>query len=89
MSLDDLISVLPEDRLDYVIFDMCLTAGVEVAYAFRDKVHMIVSSAEMLSRVFTTLQVSSFFSLYDPVPEGLIAWSKEYVTMLSNRGYII
>ena len=50
MSPELLGEILPADRVDYLLFDMCFTAGVEVAYALRERVPLLlVSSAEMVS----------------------------------------
>lgn len=86
MSLDGLVNALPTNRLDFIVFDMCFTAGVEVAYALRKKVPLLlVSSAEMLSPGFTPLYRSSLERLYGPQPEGLREWGRRYAAEVERQ----
>ena len=49
MELADFAAAIPDGQFDFIIFEACLMAGVEVAYALRNKTDYIVaSSAEML-----------------------------------------
>lgn len=43
MELDAMVEAIPY-HLDYIIFDVCLMGGVEVAYAFKDKVDWLALS---------------------------------------------
>lgn len=86
MSLEGLVNALPSNRLDFIAFDMCFTAGVEVTYALRKKVPLLlVSSAEMLSPGFTPLYRSSLEQLYGPQPEGLREWGRRYAAEVERQ----
>jgi Clostripain family. len=45
LSMDDLQIAIPDNAFDYIIFDACYMASVEVAYTLRNKTEYIVSSA--------------------------------------------
>ena len=86
MSPELLGEILPADRVDYLLFDMCFTAGVEVAYALRKRVPLLlVSSAEMVSPGFTPLYRTSLRFLYGPQPEGLTAWARDYASLVEQQ----
>ena len=86
MSPELLGEILPADRVDYLLFDMCFTAGVEVAYALRKRVPLLlVSSAEMVSPGFTPLYRSSLRFLYEPQPEGLKKWVRDYASLVEQQ----
>lgn len=86
MSLEVLVGSLPEGRIDYILFDMCFTAGVEVAYALQEKAPLLlVSSAEMLSPGFTQLYASSLKLLYGKQPTGLIRWAEQYAAVVESQ----
>jgi len=44
MSVNELRDAIPDHLFDYIIFDACYMAGIEVAYALRNKADFIVSS---------------------------------------------
>ncbi len=44
MELDELVTGIPEDVFDYIVFDACYMGNVEVMYALRNKAPEIVSS---------------------------------------------
>lgn len=51
-ELEELAAALPM-HYDYIIFDACLMAGVEVAYALREKTdYVLASAAEILAQGF-------------------------------------
>ena len=53
MNLDEFANAIPDGEFDYIIFETCLMAGVEVAYELRNKAKYIVaSSAEILGDGF-------------------------------------
>lgn len=86
MSPELLGEILPADRVDYLLFDMCFTAGVEVAYALRERIPLLlVSSAEMVSPGFTPLYRSSLRFLYEPQPEGLKKWARDYASLVERQ----
>lgn len=54
MDIKDFAQAIPNGTFDYIVFEACFMAGVEVAYELKDKTKYIVgSSAEMLSPGFT------------------------------------
>lgn len=61
MDLEEFADGIPF-HLDYLLFDMCLTAGVEVVYALRDKADFLgVSAAEVLADgMFDYTKIASF-----------------------------
>lgn len=61
MSLADFANALPAGiKPDYILFENCFMAGIEVAYALKDKARrLLVSSAEILSPGFEEIYVSS------------------------------
>lgn len=66
MSIADFADALP-CRFDYIVFENCFTAGIELAYELRDKAgRILVSSAEILSPGFEELYPSSLRLLIQP-----------------------
>lgn len=52
MELDEMVAAIPY-HLDYIIFDVCLMGGVEVAYAFKDKADWLaLSPTEVMAHGF-------------------------------------
>lgn len=50
LELSDLVTAIPDDRFSFLIFDACMMANVEVAYALRKKAdYIIASSAEIIA----------------------------------------
>ncbi len=53
MPIPDFAAVIPDGKLEYIVFEACLMSGVEVAYELRRKTKYIVaSSTEILSPGF-------------------------------------
>ena len=61
MFLGDFANALPAGiKPDYILFENCFMAGIEVAYALKDKARrLLVSSAEILSPGFEEVYMSS------------------------------
>lgn len=56
MELSDFVAAIPDNTFEYIIFEACHMAGVEVAYQLRDKTRYIAaSSAEIISPGFTDI----------------------------------
>lgn len=56
MDIQDFASAIPDRMFDYIVFEACFMAGVEVAYELKDKTNYIMASAaEMLSPGFTNI----------------------------------
>lgn len=66
MAISDFADALP-CKFDYIVFENCFTAGIEVAYELRNKANRIlVSSAEILSPGFEEIYSSSLGLLMQP-----------------------
>lgn len=82
IELEDFAAALPDGAFNFIAFETCLMAGVEVAYELRNKTDYIVaSSAEMFSFGFVPIYRSSIMSLMDtslPLERGLIAFASSY-----------
>jgi len=67
MSLSGFASAIPDRRFDFIIFEACFMAGIEVAYELRNKTDYIVaSSAEILSPGFKNIYETSVNELFKP-----------------------
>ncbi len=65
MELMDFVDAIPDGMFDFMVFDMCFMAGVEVAYALRGKTPLMVATAtEILSPGFTPIYSSHLSLLY-------------------------
>lgn len=70
MELADFATAIPDGAFDFIAFDMCFMAGVEVAYALRNKTkHMVASAAEVLSPGFFPIYPEHLAKLYAPTPD--------------------
>jgi hypothetical protein len=73
MPLTEFAAAIPltpaGDKLEFILFETCYMAGVEVAYELRNKTKYIVSSAaEMLSPGFVEIYPAHLSGLFAPVP---------------------
>ncbi|MDR3236303.1 MAG: hypothetical protein LBT48_06205 [Prevotellaceae bacterium] len=71
MSLNDFAAAIPPTpsggKFDFILFETCYMAGVEVAYALRSKTkYMLASSAEMLSNGFVEIYPEHLTELFEP-----------------------
>lgn len=56
MELADFAAAIPDNAFNYIIFEACFMAGIEVAYELKDKADYIAaSSAEIVSPGFTAV----------------------------------
>lgn len=79
MSVSEFVDAIPY-HLDYILFDMCYTAGVEMAYALKDKADYLgLSPAEVLADgMFDYTKITSFLlNRETPDLEGLFKDSFE------------
>lgn len=79
MSVSEFVDAIPY-HLDYILFDMCYTAGVEMAYALKDKADYLgLSPAEVLGDgMFNYTKITSFLlDRETPDLEGLFKDSFE------------
>lgn len=76
MELADFAAALPDGLFDYIVFEACFMAGIEVAYGLRDKArYILASSAEILSPGFREAYRSSLGDLPDG-EEGLVRFAR-------------
>lgn len=67
MDLVDLAAAIPDGRFDFILFEACFMAGIEVAYELKDKAKYIAaSSAEIVSPGFTPVYPQVIGQLFAP-----------------------
>lgn len=67
MEIADLAAAIPDGMFDFIVFETCFMAGVEVAYELRNKTdYILASAAEILSPGFTDLYSRVIPPLFDP-----------------------
>lgn len=90
MELTAFAAAIPDGALDFVVFETCLTAGIEVAYELRNKTrYMLASPAEILSPGFTPVYGSSFRLLLDTsesLEKNLTAFGESYMRHVNTLG---
>ncbi|MBC8986315.1 hypothetical protein H9X96_11060 [Pedobacter sp. N36a] len=70
MELTDFAAAIPDHFFDFMIFESCFMAGIEVAYELKDKTDYIVaSSAEILSPGFIDVYPKMLPCLYKPAAD--------------------
>lgn len=76
MDVKDFAAAIPF-RLSYIIFDACLTGGVEVAYELKDKCeYLVFSSEEILADGMVYTNITS--RLLEENPSNLIGVAEDY-----------
>lgn len=69
MDLSDFAQAIPDNMFEYIIFETCHMAGIEVAYELKHKAKYIVaSSAEIVSPGFTDVYSSNINDLVNGKP---------------------
>lgn len=64
MALADFAAAIPDSGFNYIVFEACFMAGIEVAYELRDKAKYIAaSSAEIVSPGFTPVYAQHIYEL--------------------------
>lgn len=85
MNVIDFAAVIPDKMFDFIIFEACFMAGVEVAYELREKTeYLLVSSAEMLSPGLTPLYKDILPELMKPAA-NLQAAAEKYFEYYNKR----
>jgi len=70
MELPDFAAAIPDHFFDFMVFESCFMAGIEVAYELKDKTDYIVaSSAEILSPGFVAIYPKLLPCLYKPTAD--------------------
>lgn len=89
MELSNFATAIADRQFDFIIFESCLMAGVEVAYELRNKTkYILASSAEILSPGFLPIYKSSFNNLMNtkvPVEESLKEWGLNYFNEMNTQ----
>ena len=62
MEISDMVKALPDNRFDYIMFDACSMANIEVVYALRNKSDYFIGSA---------LEILAYGFPYDKIIEPL------------------
>ena len=88
MELEEFAAAIPDGQLDFIVFEACLMAGVEVAYVLRGKTDYILSSAaEIVSPGFTPIYPSALRYLFDTsrsVEASLAAFGESYMSHVNK-----
>lgn len=70
MDMKDFAASIPNKSFQFIIFEACFMAGIEVAYELKDKTDYIVSSsAEILSPGFQSVYSETINKLFSKVPD--------------------
>jgi hypothetical protein len=65
MELVDFAQAIPDNCFEYIVFDACFTAGIELTYELRNKTKYVLgSSAEILSPGYTPVYPEAIGSLF-------------------------
>jgi hypothetical protein len=84
MELIDMAAAIPAGYFDFIVFETCFSAGIEVAYELKDKTNYIIaSSAEILSPGFIEIYASSLNYLFEKEPK-LEAFTRNIFTLMSE-----
>ena len=66
MEYDDFAAAIPDNSLDFIIFEACLMADVMSMYELRNKAeYVLVSSAEIVSPGFSHIYINDIMRLYN------------------------
>ncbi|GAP71484.1 hypothetical protein SAMD00024442_13_5 [Candidatus Symbiothrix dinenymphae] len=85
MEIIDMAAAIPDGTFEYIIFEACLMANIEVAYEFRNKTNYILaSSAEILSPGFTGIYSTSINNLWAGY-NGLKSFAEDAFNYWNNQ----
>ncbi|MDR1864915.1 MAG: hypothetical protein LBR08_05015 [Bacteroidales bacterium] len=85
MELIDFAAAIPDGMFDFIIFEACFMAGIEVAYELKDKTkHILASSAEILSPGFAAIYRNSAHLLFQPAA-ALEDFAREWFLWMDTR----
>lgn len=86
MEITDFASLIPDHRFQFIVFEACLMAGVEVAYELRNKAdYLVASSAEILSPGFTSIYPSVINDLFVQPVADLTGLACRYYAYCNSR----
>ncbi|MBE5318135.1 hypothetical protein IM793_03110 [Pedobacter sp. MR2016-19] len=85
MELPDFAAAIPDHFFDFMVFESCFMAGIEVAYELKDKTDYIVaSSAEILSPGFIEIYPKVLPCLYKPTAD-LVSFAQLYFNHYNQK----
>lgn len=85
MELIDFAQTIPDGLFDFIIFEACFMAGIEVAYELKDKTHYVLaSSAELVSPGFAPIYQSSINLLFLEEPD-LTQFARDAFTWIDRQ----
>lgn len=89
MEIADFAAAVPDAMFDFILFETCLTAGVEVAWELREKTgYMLAPSAEIVSPGFTPVYPSALPLLCDTAVDtqtALEAFGRAYMDYVTTN----
>ena len=89
IELGSFSKAIPDHQFDFIIFETCLMAGVEVLYELKDKANYILaSSAELLSPGFVPIYKESFSRLATKniaTKEALRLFGNDYMAYINKQ----
>lgn len=89
MEIADFAAAIPDSMFDFIVFETCLTAGVEVAYELRGKAdYMLSSSAEIVSPGFTPVYPGALKYLCNTAQDtekSLTAFGRAYMDYVNTN----
>ncbi|MFC3197435.1 clostripain-related cysteine peptidase [Parapedobacter deserti] len=78
LGLSEFASAIPDGFFDFIVFEACFMAGIEVLYELKDKtVYILSSSAEIVSPGFTPVYPGSLPLLFEPQAD-LVGFAKAF-----------
>ena len=88
MNLIDFARAIPDNTFDYIVFEACFMAGIEVAYELKDKTNYILaSSAEIVSPGFTESYPQTINNLFEDTPNLTKFAQSSFDYFNNNTGY--
>ncbi|MDH6304456.1 hypothetical protein M2459_001189 [Parabacteroides sp. PF5-5] len=87
MELAGFASAIPNGTFDFIIFEACYMAGIEVAYELKDKTrYILASSTEVLSPGFAEVYASSMDYLFEVEP-NLKGFTQNLYSLFNTEEY--
>jgi hypothetical protein len=84
MELTDMAAAIPAGYFNFIVFETCFSAGIEVVYELKDKTdYIIASSAELVSPGLKEIYASSINYLFEKEPK-LEAFTRNIFTLMSE-----
>lgn len=79
MELKDFADAIPDKAFEYIVFETCFMAGIEVVYQLRDKAdYILASSAEIVSPGFTYVYTQHINELVYGSPKKFVQEAFNY-----------